>query len=180
MFVLGVIVALFLLALWKRQMSFPAQKSEDYELQHPSFDPRRHLRGRFTCDGIVYGLTGRVNSRFAADVDATWTGNTGVLVEHFRYDNGATQDREWHLTLLDGGRIHAEADDMVGPGIGRAAGSALHMLYRIRLPSEMGGYVLEAIDWMYLLENGTIVNRSQFRKFGFKVAELVATFHRRS
>ncbi len=30
-------------------------------------------------------------------------------------------------------------------------------------------------DWMYLADNGTIVNRSQFRKFGFKVAELVAT-----
>jgi hypothetical protein len=28
---------------------------------------------------------------------------------------------------------------------------------------------------MYLLENGVIMNRSQFRKFGFKVAELVAT-----
>lgn len=30
-------------------------------------------------------------------------------------------------------------------------------------------------DWMYLADNETIVNRSQFRKFGFKVAELVAT-----
>jgi hypothetical protein len=28
---------------------------------------------------------------------------------------------------------------------------------------------------MYLTPNGTIVNRSQFRKFGIKVAELVAT-----
>jgi hypothetical protein len=28
---------------------------------------------------------------------------------------------------------------------------------------------------MYLVENGTIINRSQFRKYGIKVAELVAT-----
>jgi hypothetical protein len=28
---------------------------------------------------------------------------------------------------------------------------------------------------MYLMQNGTIINRSQFRKFGIKVAELVAT-----
>jgi hypothetical protein len=28
---------------------------------------------------------------------------------------------------------------------------------------------------MYLAPNGNIVNRSQFRKFGIKVAELVAT-----
>ena len=31
---------------------------------------------------------------------------------------------------------------------------------------------------MYLMENGTIMNRSQFRKFGIKVAELVATMRR--
>ena len=38
-----------------------------------------------------------------------------------------------------------------------------------------GGWVLDVTDWMYLMENGTIINRSQFRKFGIKVAELVAT-----
>jgi hypothetical protein len=38
--------------------------------------------------------------------------------------------------------------------------------------------VLDVIDWMYRLENGTIINRSQFRKFGIKVAELVATLRR--
>ncbi len=37
------------------------------------------------------------------------------------------------------------------------------------------GHVLDVTDWMYLMENGTIMNRSQFRKFGIKVAELVAT-----
>lgn len=29
--------------------------------------------------------------------------------------------------------------------------------------------------WMYLSDNGTILNRSQFRKFGIRVAEMVAT-----
>jgi hypothetical protein len=31
---------------------------------------------------------------------------------------------------------------------------------------------------MHLAPNGVIVNRSQFRKFGIKVAELVATMRR--
>jgi hypothetical protein len=47
--------------------------------------------------------------------------------------------------------------------------------YRIRLPEDAGGHVLAVTDWMYLMENGTIINRSQFRKWGIKVAELVAT-----
>jgi hypothetical protein len=42
-----------------------------------------------------------------------------------------------------------------------------------------GGHVLDVTDWMYLMENGTIMNRSQFRKFGIKVAELVATMRKK-
>ncbi len=49
------------------------------------------------------------------------------------------------------------------------------MNYRIKLPEDSGGHVLDTTDWMYLTGNGTIINRSQFRKFGIKVAELVAT-----
>jgi hypothetical protein len=37
---------------------------------------------------------------------------------------------------------------------------------------------LDVTDWMYLMKNGTIMNRSQFRKFGITVAELVATIRR--
>jgi hypothetical protein len=47
--------------------------------------------------------------------------------------------------------------------------------YEIKLTEEAGGHALKVTDWMYLMDNGTIMNRSQFRKFGFKVAELVAT-----
>ena len=64
---------------------------------------------------------------------------------------------------------------MVGEGSGRVEGSGVLLRYRIRLTPEAGGHVLDVTDWMYLMENGTIINRSQFRKFGIKVAELVAT-----
>jgi hypothetical protein len=60
-------------------------------------------------------------------------------------------------------------------GEGKQSGSGVKLSYRIKLPESSGGHVLDAVDWMYLVENGTIMNRSQFRKFGIKVAELVAT-----
>ena len=44
-----------------------------------------------------------------------------------------------------------------------------------RLPENAGRHILSVVRWIYLLENGVIINRNQFRKFGFKVAELVAT-----
>ena len=178
-FVLGILAAVAGYLLWHRRLGFRGQRPDHYAFQHPSFDLREHLNGRFLCEGVVFGPTGRVASRFAADVEASWQGDAGVMVEHFRYDSGATQDRQWRLHLLEGGRIRAEADDVIGSGTGCATGPTVQMLYRSRLPDDVGGHVLDAVDWMYLLENGTIVNRSQFRKFGFKVAELVATFRRR-
>jgi len=47
--------------------------------------------------------------------------------------------------------------------------------YTIKLTKEAGGHALNVTDWMYLMENGVVMNRSQFRKFGIKVAEVVAT-----
>ena len=73
------------------------------------------------------------------------------------------------------GRITAEAPDVVGAGRGKQAGSAVLLNYRIKLDDAAGGHALDVTDWMYLIENGTIMNRSEFRKFGIKVAELVAT-----
>jgi ketosteroid isomerase-like protein len=127
---------------------------------------------------VIYGPTGRVASRFVADMEGEWNGNTGVLRERFRYDSGRVQDREWTLRLGNDGRIAATAPDVVGTGEGVAEGPAVQMRYRIRLAAEAGGHVLQVTDWMYLMENGTIMNRSQFTKFGVTVAELVATMRR--
>ena len=158
---------------------FAAQVPSDYSGKGPVFDLRRHLDGPILCEGVIYGPTGRVTSRFVADFEARWDGNVGVMTERFRYDSGATQDREWRLTLGNDGTIRAEAPDVVGIGRGRAEGSALQLNYRLKLGEAEGGHVLAVNDWMYLMENGTIMNRSQFTKFGIKVAELVATMRRK-
>ncbi|TNF57553.1 MAG: DUF3833 domain-containing protein [Rhodobacteraceae bacterium] len=168
---------LILGAQWiiRRFWSFTAQAPEDYAQGAPQFDLRTHLNGPILCEGVIYGPLGRVTSRFVGEFDAQWNGNRGLMKERFTYDNGSVQHREWHLALGNDGRIEATAPDVIGTGSGRQTGSAVVLNYRIRLPEESGGHVLDTVDWMYLAPNGAIVNRSQFRKFGIKVAELVAT-----
>lgn len=175
---LGAGLVLALLWLKTRFSSFAAQRPENYADGQVKFDLREHLNGPILCEGVIYGPMGRVTSRFVGHFEAVWTGNRGVMREHFTYDSGATQDREWRLELDDNGQIKAEADDLVAPGHGRMHGSAVQLNYRIKLPDDAGGHVLDTVDWMYLAPNGTIVNRSQFRKFGIPVAELVATMRR--
>lgn len=159
-----------------RYASFLAQVPEDYSTpKGAQIDLRRHLNGPILCEGVIYGPLGRVSSRFVARFDAAWTGNTGVMTEHFTYDDGSEQSREWNLSIGNDGRIRATAPDVIGEGTGQQSGDSMLLQYKIRLPETSGGHVLNAVDWMYLTPNGTIINRSQFRKFGLKVAELVAT-----
>jgi hypothetical protein len=172
---IGALIILGLMALRSRYASFQAQTPADYAGKGPRFDLRRHLSGPIQCEGMIFGPTGRVTSRFVADMQGDWQGNIGTLSEVFRYDSGTVQHRAWTLALGNSGEISATAPDVVGKGEGRVEGSGVLLRYRIRLTPEAGGHVLDVTDWMYLMENGTIMNRSQFRKFGIKVAELVAT-----
>lgn len=173
--------ALMLMLVWLRERlaGFSAQRPGDYAgAGAPVFDMREHLNGAIRCEGVIFGPTGRVTSRFTGDFEGSWDGNRGTMREHFRYDSGNTQDRAWRLELAEGGYIRAEADDLVGSGSGQVAGPTARLCYTIRLPAEAGGHVLNVIDWMYLAPDGTVVNRSQFRKFGITVAELVATMRK--
>ena len=176
----GVLIAWGIWYTVQRLWTFRAQAPDDYAAAPGEMlDLRTHLNGPIVCEGVIYGPTGRVTSRFVGEFEARWEGNHGVMTEHFRYSDGSTQDREWQLTLGNDGRIRALAADVIGEGTGQQSGPTAQLRYRIRLPEESGGHVLDTHDWMYLAPNGTIVNRSQFRKFGIKVAELVATMRRK-
>ncbi|WP_299151623.1 DUF3833 family protein [uncultured Tateyamaria sp.] len=160
---------------WTRYAGFLAQVPEDYANTAEQFDIRTHLNGPILCEGVIYGPTGRVSSRFVGEFDCQWEGNRGTMREVFTYDDGSEQVRAWELTLGNDGRIKALANDVVGEGTGQQRGNSVQLKYRFRLPEASGGHVLNTVDWMYLAPNGSIVNRSQFRKYGLKVAELVAT-----
>lgn len=175
---LAAVLLAALLIIKSRYTGFQSQRPADFAGKGPKFDLRTHLNGPILCEGVLYGPFGRITSRFVARMEGEWVGNSGVLREHFTYDSGAVQNREWRLTLGFDGAVIAEADDLDGPGAGRIAGPAVQMKYRLRLPRASGGHVVAVTDWMYLMENGTIINRSQFTKFGIRVAELVATMRR--
>ena len=172
---LGAGLVILVIYIVQRFAGFDAQRPEDYDDGSLQIDLRRHLNGPIDCEGVIYGPTGRVTSRFSGAFEAKWEGNVGVMDEHFKYDSGATQQRQWNLRIGNDGAIQATAADVLGEGTGMQRGSAVELKYRIRLPESAGGHVLDTVDWMYLTPNGTIVNRSQFRKFGIRVAELVAT-----
>ncbi|MCG6904365.1 MAG: DUF3833 domain-containing protein [Rhodobacter sp.] len=175
--VIAVLFAALVAAMLIRRFrfSFAAQTPQVYAGTVPEFDIRAHLSGPILCEGMIFGPLGRVSSRFVARMQGDWDGDTGTLSEDFTYSSGVTQARCWHLTMAGNGHFSATADDIVGVARGVQSGATVRLQYRIRLDRQAGGHVLDVTDWMYLLDNGSILNKSEMRKFGVKVAELVAT-----
>lgn len=161
--------------LKSRFMSFRSQSPSDYTQTGPAFDLQKHLSGSILSEGLIYGPTGKVTNSFVAKMTGEWNGDQGTLSENFRYSNGKEQHRKWFLTLGPDNSFTATADDIVGEARGVVSGSTVRLSYKIILPKDAGGYTLNATDWMYLTENGVIMNKSEMRILGVKVAELVAT-----
>ncbi len=158
-----------------RFLSFRAQSPADYAGTGPTFKMKEALNGEILSEGLIYGPNGKMSNSFVARMVGEWDGNTGTLSEYFTYSNGKEMTRKWYLTLGTGNTFTATADDIVGEGKGTISGATVKLTYRIMLPEDAGGHTLDVTDWMYLTENGVIMNRSEMRKFGVKVAELVAT-----
>ncbi len=123
-FLIGAAVMAGLVWLVSRRFDFLAQTPEDYTTG-PEFDIRTVLNGPLLCDGIIYGPTGRVASRFTAKFEAEWDGDSGIMREHFHYDSGTEQHREWKLSVDANGQITADAEDLVGTGTGQQTGSGV-------------------------------------------------------
>jgi len=172
----GLLLALAIRFTVQQFASFRAQSPKDYADTTPVFDVRRALNGPMDAEGVIYGPLGRVASRFTARITGSWDGGNGTLREEFKFATGREQIRYWSLRVGNDGKIIATAPDVIGQGTGEQSGSAVVLRYKLKLEKDAGGHVLDVVDWMYLLENGSIVNRSEMRKFGLKVAELVATF----
>lgn len=174
LFVLTVLALILAIAkTWA--LTFRAQSPDDYASTTPKFDLRRHLSGEILSEGLIYGPTGKLAASFVATMTGKWDGDTGSLREEFTYSTGGTQSREWQLKLGPGNSFTATAADIIGVGTGEISGSTARLSYQIVLPESAGGHQLDVIDWLYLTDNGTIMNKSEMRKFGFKVGELVAT-----
>jgi hypothetical protein len=164
-----------LIVLRAQLVGFAAQRPAVYATTAPAFDPTRVFSGRLASEGVIFGPSGRAVARFMVRMEGRWEGARGTLTEDFTYDSGRSQHRQWDLTLHDDGRLTATAPDVIGEARGTISGATLRLSYRLRLPQDAGGHLLDVVDWLYLMPNGTVMNRSQMRRFGITLAELVAT-----
>jgi len=119
-----------------------------------------------------------VQRRFIVKLQGTWTGNTGVLEEDFEYSDGKRERRAWTLKDLGQGRYSGTAADVLGEAQGQAAGNALRWAYTLKLPVDGSVYEVQFDDWMYLMDERTLLNKARMSKFGVTLGEVTLSFQK--
>ncbi|MCW8907381.1 MAG: DUF3833 domain-containing protein [Sedimenticola sp.] len=152
----------------------------DYRAEQPELKLESYFNGKLDAWGMFQKRNGEVVKRFRVEIDARWEGDKGVLDEQFRYSDGTTQRRVWHLVKIGEERYLGEAEDVVGVAEGEVSGNALHWTYTLKLPVDGKVYEVTFDDWMYLQEDGVMINRSVMTKFGFRLGEVILFFRKRS
>ena len=152
---------------------------EQYRAEKPELKLEQYLNGTLDGWGMFQGRGGEVKKRFHVLIDAKWTGDTGVLDESFTWSDGTTSKRIWTLKKQPDGRYIGTADDVVGEAIGEVAGNALRWRYVMALPVDGKVYHVDFDDWMILIDDKAMLNRSFMSKWGFNLGEVTLSFVRR-
>jgi hypothetical protein len=171
---LGRLAALAALALGLLGCAGPSP--QDYAGEKPALRLREYFNGPITAHGVFTDRQGKVVRRFTVKMACRWQGPEGVLEEDFVYSDGTRQRRVWRLTEHAGGRVTGQADDVVGPAEGQVAGNAFQWRYTLALPVDGRVWHVDFDDWMFLIDERTMLNKAVMSKWGIRLGEVTLSF----
>ncbi|WP_321347273.1 DUF3833 domain-containing protein [Halopseudomonas oceani] len=151
---------------------------DEYAAEQPALDLKEFFSRPVQAWGIFQDRSGKVIKRFHVDINSRQEGNRLILDERFVYSDGSTQQRIWTLRPDGKNRWRGTADDVVGDAIGELVGNALRWRYELNLPVDGKTYLVTFDDWMYLMDENTLINRSSMLKFGVELGQVTLFFRR--
>ncbi|CAM3184115.1 hypothetical protein BZK31_17535 [Pseudomonas floridensis] len=149
-----------------------------YSQEKPKLDLREYFTGRVDAWGMFQKRSGEVTKRFHVVINGHSEGEVLVMHEAFSYSDGTQQVREWRLRPDGPGRWKGTAGDVVGQASGEVAGNSFHWRYVLRLPVDDTVYDVSLDDWMYLIDEQTMANRSSMTKLGVEVGQITLFFRK--
>lgn len=148
-----------------------SQSLDDYKTMHPKLDLKTFFDGQLVAHGMLQDYSDTVTRTFTVDLLAKWQGNNGVLDEIFYFDDGEVDYRCWRLTKTIDGYI-GTADDVSGSAQGKIVGNTLNWQYELNVETDNGSLALWLDDWLYLIDDTTLLNKTEMSKFGINVANI--------
>jgi hypothetical protein len=121
-----------------------------------------------------------VLKRFVVVMRCNWQGDTGTLDEDFVYADGTRQKRVWTVRKTTPGHFTASAADVVGQAQGTVSGNSLNWKYVLALPVDGKIVNVDMDDWMFLIDQKVMLNRTAMSKYGFNLGSVTLSFTRRA
>lgn len=153
-------------------------KIEDYADRTPVLNLTEFFSGHSQAWGMVQQRGGEMLRHFSASIDGRMEDGKLILDESFVFDDGEKQSRIWTFTPVGEKRWSGTAHDVVGLADLQLAGNAVHLRYTLQVPISGRIIDMKMDDWMFLLDDKTLVNRTSMRKFGIELGELTVFFRK--
>lgn len=154
-----------------------SQSLQDYKNNKPELDLSTFFQGSLSAHGIVQDYNGQVTRTFKAELVAKWRDDQGLLDEKFYFDDGKIEYRCWKLTKR-GNTYTGTAGDVVGKAEGEVFGNTLNWQYDLVVETDSGPRQLHLDDWLYLIDDSTIINRTNMSFYGVDVAEVTLSIRK--
>lgn len=154
-------------------------RPEQYAAQLPQLDIARYFDGTLDAHGMFQDRSGQVVKRFVVVMRCSWQGDTGILDEDFTYADGTRQKRIWTIRKTGPGTFSATAPDVVGAARGVQSGNSLRWNYVLAQPVGARVYHVDMEDWMFLIDDKVMLNRTAMSKFGVNLGSVTLSFSKR-
>ena len=151
-------------------------RPEDFAGTEPELRVEEYFLGHTRAWGLVLDRAGKPKRYFSVDIEGTLEDDELVLREDFVFRDGERSQRTWRIRKLDEHSYQGTAGDVVGTASGRRFGNALNWRYDLLLTVRDKQWQLHFNDWMFLHEDGVLVNRAEMSKFGIRVGEVLLFF----
>ncbi len=151
-------------------------KPEDYANISPELKIEDYFQGRTLAWGMFQDRFGNVRNRFKVVMVGDFADNVLTLDEDFYYEDGSTSKRIWKLKVLDNGAYEGTAADVIGLAKGQRAGNAFNWKYDMNLPIAGREWQVSFDDWLFLQEDGVLINVAEVSKWGITLGKLTFVF----
>ncbi|RED45793.1 DUF3833 domain-containing protein [Aestuariispira insulae] len=149
---------------------------EDFAGQEPELDLFEYFDGQTQAWGWFEDRFGTVRRQFHVSISGTIDDGVLTLDEDFTYRDGERSKRVWRIRKDGKSGYAGEADDVIGRATGRVSGNALNWRYTLALPIGDNVWHVQFDDWMFLQENGILLNRAVVRKWGLELGRVSIFF----
>jgi hypothetical protein len=143
----------------------------------PAFDPIAFFAGHTHSWGVIEGRSGAPSEWVVTDSHGEKQGTDRlVMVQRLTFQDGTTQQRNWTLWRSGPDQFDATANDMVGPAKGTSDANIFH--WQWVLARSPGNALMNVTmnQWMYRLDDGSVMIRTTVSKLGIILAEVTEHF----